>query len=252
MKNSNWQWIQPSGGEGRKSAWIGAIAGNAASIVKEIIQARDNLTLEQLLERFQGAFTSPMDGELNKQIFKNYKQKGTEGPTSYVAKKLALWRLAYPEPRDERDFMLECSRGLYNKNVRVLITREVGSFNGIETYKARLNDLSAAEKILIDRGDVEDSDAGGLMTTQRLELRLDGTEAMELGALTGKSQCYNCGLGDHWARDCPKPKKAEAGPSKFPPRRPDNQNHKDNPKKKKGSCNRCYRDARRRKWSQSR
>ena len=224
--------------EGRKSAWIGSLQGNAHSIVKEIILARDNLTLEQLLERFQTAFTSPMDGEYMKQIYMNHKQKATEEPTSYVAKKLALWRQAYPEPRDERAFMFECSKSLYNKSVRISITREIGSFNGIESYKARLNDLTAAEKILMNQGDLEDTDAGGLMSTQRLETRLDGTEPMDMSALaaiaaiTGKAQCFNCGVQGHWARDCTKPKKATAGPSKPNQQKTDTQ-------RKKGNCNRC-------------
>ena len=57
-------------------------------------------------------------------------------------------------------------------------------------------DAVAAERILICIGDTEDSDLGGLASTQQQEPCADGQEDMDLSAMSGKVTCYNCKCED--------------------------------------------------------
>ena len=173
-----------------------SIYGDAAHYVADINYEDANLTVAQLLARYEARFQPEAQGQLAESAFQMLQQKEDEGIVEYHCRGRKLFRRAYQgqNPENDRRLITKFILGLADPKVREL------------TYRAQPANYSAA----LQHASGETANSMILEATEKGTAVKVKKEVLAIGGGDGKGggKCWFC-EGDHFRRDCPLWRKAK-------------------------------------------
>ena len=177
--------------------------GAAALVTMDINRVGGNLTLQQLMNRYEERFLPPAASQLAMMRFDAAYQAPKESEVRWHARLRAIYMRAYPNavggadvPQLIRKFVI----GLKNAKIREQTLR-----NGPATYALAL-DSALGEKAVVEVQQVMQGGLQGGMGLRANRDVIDDEEPMDLSSLLAALkdiQCFGCGLQGHVKRNCP-------------------------------------------------
>ena len=224
-----------------------ALSGQTAIRLDSIENSLDNpaVTFQAMVTELTALFCPESESLMAQRDFKARRQEGTENIMAYLADKLCLFNIAYPEGhagRDTRYFLEELVCGLYHSRSKVLLYEKREQLT-IENYASTIYNCIANQAMIVEKGLSDTASPLGLYTSAyRTPMLPRGgeVEPMEIGMINKDKTrtCFNCNSTSHLRAQCPQERRTQAGPSSGQSRNTYNRPPQKGTKVV-GNCNRC-------------